>query len=233
MSVVGNSEFKKARLQAVEGTQLDQRAYNAVIGFMVLLGLGLNFAVYFLTKQGLVLLELLGKNPSLLWVMLIAVLAGGIIGSIITRKAKTTGVRFLGFLLMAAVMSFSITLIMSVYDAASILSALSITAVVTVFMMMLAVMFPAFFLGLGRILGASLLICIVAEVVGCLLMGASMTWTNWVVAILFCGYIGFDWACAQAYPKTLNNAIASAADIYLDVINLLIRILAIMGRSRD
>lgn len=233
MSITGSSEFKKARMADTEGAMLSQSAYNAVIGFLVLLGLGLNFAVYFLTRRGDAIWDLLAGSTVSPWVLVVPVLIGGIAGSVITQKAKTPGVRVLGFLLMALVMSFSLTIIMSIYMGESILAALSITAVVTVFMMMLAVAFPSFFLGMGRVLGISLLVCIIAELVGHFAFHAPMDWMNWVVALLFCGFIGFDWARAQAYPKSLNNAIASAADIYLDVINLFIRILEIMGRRRD
>jgi FtsH-binding integral membrane protein len=53
------------------------------------------------------------------------------------------------------------------------------------------------------------------------------------VALIFCGYIGLDWHRAQQFPKTLNNAVDSAADIYLDVVNLFVRILSITGKRRD
>ena len=57
-----------------------------------------------------------------------------------------------------------------------------------------------------------------------------MTILDYAVALIFCGYIGLDWCRAQRYPKTLDNAIDSAADIYLDVVNLFIRVLSITGK---
>ena len=57
-----------------------------------------------------------------------------------------------------------------------------------------------------------------------------MTIIDYAVALIFCGYIGLDWCRAQQYPKTLDNAIDSAADIYLDIVNLFIRILSITGK---
>ena len=56
---------------------------------------------------------------------------------------------------------------------------------------------------------------------------------DYVMVVIFAGYIGFDWAKAQAYPKTLDNAIDSAADIYVDIVNIFIRILSIMGNKKD
>ena len=60
-----------------------------------------------------------------------------------------------------------------------------------------------------------------------------MNFMDYIVALIFCGFIGFDWAKAQVFPKTLDNAVDSAADIYVDVANLFIRILAITGKSND
>jgi FtsH-binding integral membrane protein len=51
------------------------------------------------------------------------------------------------------------------------------------------------------------------------------------VVAIFCGYIGVDWSRANSIPKTLDNAIDSAAALYMDIINLFVRILSIMGRS--
>ena len=50
-------------------------------------------------------------------------------------------------------------------------------------------------------------------------------WWDWLVALLFCGYIGYDWAKAQEKRKTLDNAVDSAVDLYLDIINLFVRLL--------
>jgi FtsH-binding integral membrane protein len=53
---------------------------------------------------------------------------------------------------------------------------------------------------------------------------------DYVIATLFSLYIAFDWARANKYPKTVNNAIASAFDIYYDIVNLFLRVLSIMGK---
>ncbi len=47
----------------------------------------------------------------------------------------------------------------------------------------------------------------------------------------FCGYIGYDWGRANQIPKTMDNAVDSAAALYMDIINLFLRILRIMGRK--
>ena len=59
-----------------------------------------------------------------------------------------------------------------------------------------------------------------------MLIGINPRWWDWVVALIFCGYIGYDWVEAQNKYKTLDNAVDSAMDLYLDIINLFVRLLS-------
>ena len=52
----------------------------------------------------------------------------------------------------------------------------------------------------------------------------------WIVVVAFCGYIGYDWAIAQRRRRTVDAAVDSACALYLDIINVFIRLLAIAGR---
>ena len=56
---------------------------------------------------------------------------------------------------------------------------------------------------------------------------------DYVIVIIFSGFVGYDWAKAQAYPKNTVNAIASASDIYVDVVNIFIRLLSILGKKEN
>ena len=73
---------------------------------------------------------------------------------------------------------------------------------------------------------------IVVEIVA-LLLGFAVGWIDFIVVGIFTLYVGFDWSRAQAYPKTIDNAVDSAIDIYMDIINLFVRILSILSRHDD
>ena len=73
---------------------------------------------------------------------------------------------------------------------------------------------------------------VICEVV-LLILGVKQVWIDWVVAALFTVYIGYDIYRSQQYPKTLDNAVDSALDIYMDIANLFIRILSILGKRSD
>ena len=83
----------------------------------------------------------------------------------------------------------------------------------------------------GGALGLALILAIVVDLIGGLLLHLPLTWMDYAIVVIFAGFIGFDWAKAQAYPKNLDNAIDSAADIYVDIVNIFIRILSIIGKN--
>ena len=111
-----------------------------------------------------------------------------------------------------------------------VVKAMALTAMVTLTMTLIAVVKPEFVLGLGRTLLVALLVGLIAEVVATFLLGYRGMLFDWLFVLLFSGYIGYDVARSQAYPKTLDNAIDCALDIYLDVINLFIRLLSILSK---
>ena len=106
------------------------------------------------------------------------------------------------------------------------------TAIVTGVMLVASTLYPQMFLGLGRTLGFALITVIIVQVVMALFFHTSSTVIDWIVVMIFCGYIGYDWSVANQYQKTVDNAVDSAADLYLDIINLFLRILRIMGKKR-
>jgi len=129
-------------------------------------------------------------------------------------------------------MGLLLTYFVSYFEIGSILLAFMATGVVTIVMIIAAVIFPDFFKGLGRVLCVTLLVTIIAELILSVIMGIGATVFDFIVVIIFCGYVGYDWVKAQEYPKTIDNAIDSAADIYVDIVNLFVRILSIIG-DRD
>ena len=57
--------------------------------------------------------------------------------------------------------------------------------------------------------------------------------TSWIAAGLFSLYLGYDMYRSQQFPKTVRNAIRSSLDIYLDLANLFLRLLQILGKRND
>ena len=72
---------------------------------------------------------------------------------------------------------------------------------------------------------------IVAEITALFLFPGTQNIFSWLGAILFALYIGHDHWKAQQFPKTLDNAVDSALDLYLDIINLFLRVLSSKSSS--
>ena len=73
---------------------------------------------------------------------------------------------------------------------------------------------------------------IAAEVI-LLFMGIESNAISWASAIIFSFYISYDVSRSQVYPYTISNAIGSAMDIYLDIVNLFLSLLEIFGEHSD
>jgi len=164
--------------------------------------------------------------------MLIIYLAGSIGCTMVIYRSPQPIVSFLGFLGLSVCMGLMLTYFISLYDLGTVQLAFTLTGGVFVVMVVLSTLFPTFFLSIGRGLGITLLVTIVVEVIATLVLRRALMITDYIIVLVFCGYVGFDWARAQRFPKTLDNAIDCAADIYVDIINLFIRILSILGRSK-
>ena len=203
-------------------------AYNLAIGLTVLAGCAVNYLMSkFYSDQ---LLNFMETSP---WIVLILYFIGSIAGIWIVNKTESPAVGVLGFGLLAVSMGIVLTAYVSYYTAASVSTAFLITMGITGVMTLAATVFPAFFSSLGKGLGIMLLITILGEILFAFILRQDLGIFDYIVVFIFCGYIGFDWTRAQQRPSTIVNAIRSAAAIYVDIVNIFIRILAIIGKRRD
>ena len=220
-----NKEYRLERMNNYAGTMVTERTYNLTIGLTLLWGVLINVVMAtFFTYQ------ILSMNYLLVVVLYFA----GTLGcSILVHKSSSPAMSFAGFTGMAISMGLLLTFYVTAFTGHSVAYAFIATALITVIMVLLSMLYPEFFRNLGRTLFVSLIGCILIELIGSLVLGLPMTIIDYAVALIFCGYIGLDWHRAQQFPKTMDNAVDSAADIYLDVVNLFVRILSITGQRRN
>jgi hypothetical protein len=216
---------KKERMQSMEGDLLSDRSYNLALTGLLTYGFVVNaIMVYYMAYPIQRLMAGMGG-----WSMLLLYLLPVIVGTFIAFGSKNPLVSFIGYNLVVVPMGLMLATFVPNLPVEIVTKAMILTAMVTVTMVLLALIRPAFFLGLGRTLFVALLVGILVEVVA-MLMGYRGTLFDWFFVLLFSGYIGFDVAKSQAYPKTLDNAVDSALDIYIDVIYLFIRLLSILSK---
>lgn len=223
------SERKQERLlkPVLENEIVSDRAYNMYLGGVVAYGLLVNILICSkLTPFALSL------NPIVLIVgYIVSVLAG----TIISAKSNNPLVSFLGYNLVVVPAGIVVSTVVYYYGGLSslvVLQAITYTAGITVIMVCLSILKPEFFSKLRGILLGGLIGLIVVELV-LMLFGVRQNVSALIGAVIFSLYIGYDYWKAQQYPKTVDNAIDSALDIYLDIINLFMRILSILGNGKS
>lgn len=213
------------RMFAPDETIISDSMYNLTIGLTIALGFAIDFVMAFFFGRQIM------SIPYIAVIIAYFVLTLG--GAFIVHRSSSAFVSGLAFMVMAVGMGLLLTFFLNAYELSSVYLAFGITCGITVVMTILGTIFPAFFLSIGKTLGITLIIVIIAEVACLFLFPGALRALDYGVIILFCGYIGYDWARAQRYAKTLDNAVDSAADMYLDIVNIFIRILEITGKTKD
>ncbi len=221
------SARKEERLNSGVGDQISVRRYNAVMLLTLLWGFLVNTVmVYYFAIPIMRLLS--GVSP--LWIF-IGYFVLAIAGIAISARSTNPWISFLGYNLLVLPIGVLLCLILPGIPVAIVTKALLLTGIVTATMTLLGLVAPNVFLGMGRTLFIALIVGILAELVATFLFHYTGTAFDWLFVVLFSGYIGYDVAKSQIYPKTVDNAVDCALDIYLDIINIFIRLLALLSRK--
>lgn len=219
------SERKEERLykQVMENELIDNRTYNMYLGGVIAYGLLMNIILCHRFTN-----IMLTINPMIFYIgYFICVLAG----TYISRKSNNPLVSFLGYNLVVVpvgMVASTAVYYYSDYDSNLVLQAIIYTAGITCVMICLSILLPEFFSKLGGLLFGGLLGLLIVEAVF-LFLGINQSLSALLGAGIFSVYIGYDYYKAQQYPKTVDNAVDSALDIYLDIINLFLKVIRILA----
>ncbi len=208
------------------GPIISASTYNLVIGLVLCWGFGINWWMVKTIDPML----FAGIHPL---VFFIVYLASCFFGAYLFNRSQDALVSFIGYNFVVIPFGVVVNLVVHQYDPALVLSAMRITGLVTAVMMLLGTLFPQFFRKLAGTLTIALLAVIVVELFEIFVLKTHHGIIDWIVVLIFCGYIGYDWARANNIPTTFDNAVDSAAELYMDIINLFLRILRILGRARN
>ncbi|PTA48718.1 hypothetical protein C9I43_16745 [Shewanella morhuae] len=216
-----NSVFDRV---TTDGTLVGAGIYNLVIGLTLIWGFAVNY--WMVTNIDP---EAIASVNS--WVFFIGYFACCFLGIYLFQKSSNPLISFIGYNFVVVPFGLIINMVVSQYDPELVTEAIRITGLVTIAMMCLGTLFPAFFQKIVGALTIALLLVIVVELIEVFVFNTHHGILDWIVVLIFCGYIGYDWGRANQIPKTIDNAIDSAAALYMDIINLFLRILRILGRK--
>ncbi len=219
-----NTVFNRTEYES-PGRRISTNVYNLVIGLVLCWG----FLVNWLIVRTIPYESITGINPL---VFFIGYFASCFFGVILFTRSEAPFVSFIGYNFVVVPFGLVINLVVSHYDPALVLDAIRVTGLVTFLMMVLGSLFPAFFQRIAGALTIALVVVIIVELIEIFILKIHHGIIDWIVAVIFCGYIGYDWGRANRIPKTVDNAVDSAASLYMDIINLFLRVLRIMGRRK-
>jgi FtsH-binding integral membrane protein len=218
------------RLKAVVNPDsiISLRAYNLILTGTVLYGLVINAL---LCRESVVEFLSSKVNPVVFFIGYFVCVIAGIV---ISQKSSKPAISFLGYNLIVVPVGLVVAqaVILGGYSPSVVWHSVITTAGVTVIMVAAGLLFPQFFAKIGSILFFGLIGVLFGFLISIFLPGVNMALTI-LAAGLFSLYIGYDVYRSQQFPRTVDNAIDCAIDIYLDIINLFLRLLRIFGKSND
>lgn len=220
----GKERIEEMIKKGYDNPEITNRKYNLLIGLTLLYGFIVNIGMCILFTDAIAKINYI--------VLLIGYFVLTIAGVIIVNVSNKPIISFLGYNLVVIPIGATLTVILDSYQYITVINAFITTAAVTAVMIIISSIYPNAFSKMGRGLFISLLLSIIVEIV-LMLFGMYLTVFDWIVAIIFTLYIGYDWSIAQKAPKTIDNAVDNACGLYLDIINLFLRILRIFGRRSN
>ncbi|HCI73711.1 MAG TPA: hypothetical protein DHV42_04125 [Lachnospiraceae bacterium] len=224
-----SQEVRARRLKAFVAPDsiISLRAYNTILTGVVMYGLLINVL---LCRESVVNFVFTKMNPIMFFVIYFVCAAGGIM---LAQKSSNALISFIGYNMVVVPMGIAVAVavLMGGFDPSVVSHAIITTAGVTVIMVAAGILFPQFFARIGSILFFGLVGVLVGFLVSIFLPGVHLAMTV-LSAGLFSLYIGYDVYRSQQFPRTVDNAVDCAIDIYLDIINLFLDLLRIFGNSK-
>jgi len=194
--------------------------------------------VYGLSVTAVLATYLAAHAPTTIIPFLIIGLVIPIIGIFIALGSDSPPVSFFGYNMVVLGLGLIMGPAVHAYNGWVVLQAVLVTGGITVAMSAIGIMYPKSLAHWGGWLFAALLGLILVQVSSLLLIGFGVDpgllqhpVINYLAAMLFSAYIIYDWNRALRLPHTLDNVIDCSLAIYLDIVNLFLHILKIMGNS--
>ncbi len=204
---------------ASRAKEMSPRAYNLAMSALIFLGFcAMGVGAYFTSTMSFARMMMSGAALPLVFGSFILTIVGMVMMSAAASK-QSVGLSLVGYVIFASTFGLTASFGLANYDLPTI----------TFVFGALGVTFPKFFQRVYGIGFGILLATILVEIV-LMFMGVSQTITDLIVIVVFAGFIGYDTYVATTVPPTLPNAVLMASNLFVDIINVFLRILNILGR---
>ncbi len=186
---------------------------------------------------GLVITALIAKKvidieymPGLAEILIIGLVIP-IVGIIVAMKSDNYVISFVGYNMLVVPFGIILGPAVNQYSPDVIRNAFGITAGITFVMGGAGVLFPSLFKNLGTPLFVALSCLVIVRIAQIFIPGLNFGWIDYIAAGIFSLYIGYDMYRASEISKTFDNAIDISIELYLDIVNLFLTLLRIMGKK--
>jgi FtsH-binding integral membrane protein len=210
--------------------QMGDAAYVASVSGFTIYGLVLSSILSYFTMSW---------HPG--WIGIIGIgLVIPILGIIIAMSSGKFIVSFLGHTMVCAGLGAIIGPSIALFDSGVVMTAIWATAGVTIVTSIVGIVYPKSLEHWGMWLFGALVALVFVRFaqIAMISLGVPeklwyMPWIEYGAAVLFSLYIIYDWNRAMRLPHTLDNAVDCAIAIYLDIINLFVTLLRILGKAKE
>ena len=202
-------------------------------------GLALTGAVAWVVANSPALLQLIFGNQLIFWGLLIAEVVLGLVLSVRIEKMRFTTAALM-FVLYSALNGLTLSSIFLLYELGSIGEIFFVTAGAFAVLAFIGTVTKRDLSGLGTFLIIALAGLIIASVVGLILGRPESIWISVIGVVIFAGLTVYD--AQQIRTMMLNQetvnegnmkiALMGALSLYLDFINLLLRLLSLFGKRK-
>tara|TARA_B100001964_G_C14236716_1_gene602834 strand:- start:1821 stop:2489 length:669 start_codon:yes stop_codon:yes gene_type:complete len=221
--MLSSDVFNRKKLH---GPEISLPTYSTLIGIVLSWGFLINWIIVRYVDGGFIY----NNMPPIIFFILY--FASCIYGVFLFNTSTDPSISFIGYNFVVLPFGLIVDIVIGAYAPGTVIRAIQTTAIMTFVMMAFGSLLPGLFKGINATLGLSLLAVIIAEMILIFVFGQQIGLIDWIVALIFCGYIGYDWGRALEIPRTVDNAIDSAAAIYMDIVNLFLRVLRILGSRK-
>jgi FtsH-binding integral membrane protein len=211
--------FERIEIES-PGARVSTYIYNLVIGLVLCWGLYINWVL----AKNQVFAALADVYPLL---FMGGCFAACIFGVFLFNKSTKPLLSFLGYNLVVVPLGLAINATIQPFVPFLVMDTLRVAVWATLTMTCFGVLLPRFFEKIIRALFISVLAVVFIAAIEIFMLQKQHHVIDLLIALVFCGYVGIDWGRANRIPKTIPNAVDSAAAVYLDIFNLFLRLFRI------
>lgn len=162
---------------------------------------------------------------------LIGLCIGSLIVVYFAARTEDPLLKFTWSTLLAVIFGLMISPALAQFTTYVIEKALLLTIGITAVMCITGIVFKNFFNSIGNILFYSLLALIFVRILQAFIPALDLSIIDYIAAGIFSLYIGYDISQASQMKKTITNALDVTLNLYLDIVNLFMNLLSILGNN--